>query len=244
MSFFDNDRTKTIDRVGAVITRLGGHIHGDYVLNHVLLGTSEFLQSIDCTISRATFHRTVDLLELDMKVAPIPEEPHSYRIGQDEVCLRLMPYSPGFDPVPEAKPLFDIDSFSMSSKLLYSSEKDITTLLARIRSKKFALHKSTTSKDDVKALIRSESLVRRGWVMDGVGDDWVVSILDRDLPDSQCAICFEFFSRGDTVATLSCTHMFHVRCNTDKVTSGLHGWFVLGRPDCPCCRRTVRPSKL
>jgi hypothetical protein len=230
-------KKEILDRVGAVITRLGGHLHGDYVLNHVLLGGSEVL-SIDCTISRATFHRTVDMLELDMKVVPIAGEPHSYSVGDEEIRLRLMPYTPGFDPVPDALPLFDIDSFSMNKRSIYSDETDVSSLLSRVREKKFTLHKSLTSKSDADALVRAQTLVRNGWNMDG--GPWTVSILSEDLPDTQCAICFDFFCKGQTVAKLSCGHIFHVRCNNAEKTSGLHGWFVLGKPECPCCRKAVR----
>lgn len=50
----------------------------------------------------------------------------------------------------------------------------------------------------------------------------------------ECSICYDTIDSTTGVATLSCSHSFHISCIT--------GWFVkLEKGTCPCCRKEMSP---
>lgn len=59
--------------------------------------------------------------------------------------------------------------------------------------------------------------------------------IHQPVYDSECIICLIEFKKNDMLTSFDCSHNYHFDCITE--------WLTV-KPDCPCCRRSFRPSLL
>ena len=58
-----------------------------------------------------------------------------------------------------------------------------------------------------------------------VGSRYVVQVLEEDMKEGECSICFEEFKKGESIARLECFCIFHQEC--------VINWFKKSNNKCP-----------
>jgi hypothetical protein len=155
----------------------------------------------------------------------------------------------------------------ISPALLLTTNR-IDTILNRTRNMQFALVNvpKNNFQDILVLLLRSKTLVEKGWIMDDYylgNSSWIFNkweLIDTKLNEirkslttlqiqstrsqNECCLCHEKFKNDDIVFNSCCNHNFHWQCypesnsSTSHELSGIYNWFSVKQSyNCPYCRQ-------
>lgn len=266
-----------MDSVINYVKAFNGDIIGGYVRDKY--AGIDAVKDIDCRIEQEHLHNLVNVLSVNFTVLdnPMSLNYKRFNVSSYFVCpkrpaigaaIKLDLFCCAFIKWHAYPCDFDVNLLAENNDSLFIRPNTCNSLkglpsrlnviMQRCKQRRFAIVAlpSQTTQDILILLIRSKSLVLRGWVMDDVYlgamsfvmNKWRNLIRDPDTKrvtytpsqhlsmksQSECSICHESFNDDDVVLNTCCNHTFHWECHgrtvpenaTAEQKGGIYNWFA------------------